>query len=1106
MVGVADGSNVKMYVNGVLQTVQNAYDGTIASPTQNFNIGRQPSYPLYYWDGELSNISVFNTGLTGPQVTTLYNSGKPLTDMSSFTSLQGWWKLDDTATFNSGTSVWSISDASSNSNTGTSVGMNASNLVASNINGELIANPMITNPKPIAYYQLGDQSVDNGANLLVPNNSLSDYVFDFDGSNDYIDLGTSFNTMLQLGDSFSISVWVNFNNTASNRVIISNLTNSITGFHLRVNPDESIRFILLQTNSIYLFVDSSSLSIDTWHHVVCTYDGSGTIGGLNLYINSSLDNNNTVAQGAISTTTSTDSLRIAKDFSNTPKYFNGKISNAAIFNTELSSTQIETIYNNGAPNNISSLSPTAWYKLNASEIFNSISTEWSVDNNAYPSVYQSSLDFNGSSNYIDCGDSDDLSFGNGTTDSPFSISAWINMTSNASVFRIVNKYDTNYEYQFDVLSGVLRFYILNDPFTGYRGITGSTLNTGQWHHVVATYSGVGGSAAQNGMELYVNGQNVVSSASTFGSYTAMSNTTAPVYIGRVTTTYSNGEISNAAIFNTELTGPQVQTLYNNGTPEASISHSPVSWWKLDNTTTGVQDSAGSNNGTNNGATEYAGFVNGLAGESFSMDSSNLVVSDLQQTSGYSPYALDFDGINDYLVLDSSVDLGINSSISVWVNLDTNYLGVLIGESTYPNGNYFIQSRYNVFYVRIGIVYLPFYLTATALTAGSWHHLAVTRSGDSISTYVDGTFIETKTGYGTSVTTKFDTIADRQTNSYPLEGKITQLSAFNTTLTSTQIVEIYNEGVPGNLYNFSGTAPVAWWQIGSNSSFNTNWTCLDEIGTNNAVSVNMTNDDIVDGVGYSASGLGTSSIDIKGDAPYSTANGLSENMDVLDRTLDTPIRNTHSIQLDGVDDYIDFGNITSLNNLSAFSTSAWINYSSLGTLKNILVAGGTSLSNRFYVQLLSSSQIRYGSSSGFDDVTVSTISSGSWHHIVTVHNGTSLDIYLDGVKQNSSPVTVVAPNANIGDDFTIGRYTISPGYYWNGKLDEVAIFNVELTGPQVAAIYNGGTPNNILPLSPVLWSRFESLTTNAGVVTTADSSGNGLTGTVENGAVLSTVVP
>ena len=50
---------------------------------------------------------------------------------------------------------------------------------------------------------------------------------------------------------------------------------------------------------------------------------------------------------------------------------------------------------------------------------------------------------------------------------------------------------------------------------------------------------------------------------------------------------------------------------------------------------------------------------------------------------------------------------------------------------------------------------------------------------------------------------------------------------------------------------------------------------------------MTNDDITNGVGYSGNGLGTSSIEIVGDAPYSTANGISENIDVLDRTTDVP---------------------------------------------------------------------------------------------------------------------------------------------------------------------------------------------------------------------------
>ena len=37
------------------------------------------------------------------------------------------------------------------------------------------------------------------------------------------------------------------------------------------------------------------------------------------------------------------------------------------------------------------------------------------------------MSFNGVDQYIDVGDSDSFSFGNGATDSPFSISAWVNM-------------------------------------------------------------------------------------------------------------------------------------------------------------------------------------------------------------------------------------------------------------------------------------------------------------------------------------------------------------------------------------------------------------------------------------------------------------------------------------------------------------------------------------------------------------------------------------------------------------------------------------------------------------------------------------------------------
>ena len=82
-------------------------------------------------------------------------------------------------------------------------------------------------------------------------------------------------------------------------------------------------------------------------------------------------------------------------------------------------------------------------------------------------------------------------------------------------------------------------------------------------------------------------------------------------------------------------------------------------------------------------------------------------------------------------------------------------------------------------------------------------------------------------------------------------------------------------------------------MGSNSSFNSSlnqWTCIDEKGTKTGESSQTFNEDaIVDGVGSYANGTssGMGGDEVVGDAPYSTANALSVNMDVEDRVTDTP---------------------------------------------------------------------------------------------------------------------------------------------------------------------------------------------------------------------------
>lgn len=871
--------------------------GTLGSSTKSFR-------------GELSNVAIFNSNLSDSEIATLYNSGKP-GDILSLNPL-AWYKLDETAIFNANTSVWSVPDASSNSNTGTSVGMNASSLVVSNINGELIANPMATNPKPIAYYQLGDQSVDNGANLLVPNNSLSDYVFDFT-PNDHITIANSTDFNFGTGD-FTISFWVKFDNFTPYQYLFDFRDSNLTS--------ENVLIMYMKPTANRIVVAGGGFA--------ALSGNSGTVLTTGVWNNIIVKRTNTQVTSHINGATADQTSGVfGIDFNTTPKLnigargdgvagLNGRMSNFQIFNTALPQTgsnSIETIYNNGSP--LTSMSGftslVSWYKLNAAEIFNSTSTEWSVDNNAYPSVYASSLNFDGTNDYINCGDADNLSFGNGATDSPFSVSSWVyfdDVSSNAGIITKFGSATSVQEWMMYIASTPNIRFLIKDASSGDSCFVlgGTTLKTGQWYHFLATYNGVGGSSAGNGIKIYLNGNEETLTVSNNALYVAMENTTQPVEIGRYSTNYFNGLISNGSIFTTELTSSEVTTIYNNGRPETSLSNSPLSWWKLNNTSSGLLDSgSASNNGTNNGATEYAGFVNSLAGESFSMDSSNLVVSDLQQTSGYSPYALDFDGVNDYLDCGDSNTFSFGNStidspfsISAWINMD-DATKFRIASKQGANGvEYFLTNggddKLNfILYDTFGNGNIRAkYDTALTSYEGQWIHIVGTYSGvnrqNGVELYLNGSLLTTLKVLNPPYTAMGNTtqpfeIAKASTGY--ANGKISNVSVFNTELTSTQVTEIYNSGIPSDLNTFSGTAPVAWWQLGSNSSFNTNWTCLDEIGSNNAVSVNMTNSDIVDGPGYSASGLGTSSIDVKGDAPYSTANGLSENMDVLDRVTDVP---------------------------------------------------------------------------------------------------------------------------------------------------------------------------------------------------------------------------
>lgn len=89
-----DGSTVKLYVNGSQEgsTVTTA-PSVYATAGDEFEIGANPTYRPYYWDGYIDEFSVFNSTLSASDVTAIYNSGVPA-DLSSLSPVH-WWRMGD---------------------------------------------------------------------------------------------------------------------------------------------------------------------------------------------------------------------------------------------------------------------------------------------------------------------------------------------------------------------------------------------------------------------------------------------------------------------------------------------------------------------------------------------------------------------------------------------------------------------------------------------------------------------------------------------------------------------------------------------------------------------------------------------------------------------------------------------------------------------------------------------------------------------------------------------------------------------------------------------------------------------------------------------------
>lgn len=169
-------------------------------------------------------------------------------------------------------------------------------------------------------------------------------------------------------------------------------------------------------------------------------------------------------------------------------------------------------------------------------------------------------------------------------------------------------------------------------------------------------------------------------------------------------------------------------------------------------------------------------------------------------------------------------------------------------------------------------------------------------------------------------------------------------------------------------------------------------------------------------------------------------------------------------------------------ISAFSLALWFNASAIdGTNWTVISSGNTSdedwslgwSSSRPYFLLQDSNSTSHWV------ISNTAPSTGSWYHIgLSWSSGNIMKVYLNGSLENnfnsSNPTwTGTLKNSFSTSALRIGR--LRTGYY-KGALDEIGIWNRELSSTEFASLYNSGNGNQY-PFSTPGPANLKSLNTN-----------------------------
>ena len=179
----------------------------------------------------------------------------------------------------------------------------------------------------------------------------NNFSLDFDGTDDFITVN-NFNSLASV-NTFTVSFWANFNSVVTNDTLINHY--STLGIRAYLQGSK-MRFLWQSQDGTNVIVTSTNnVTTGTWKHYACTYDNTD----FKLFENGSLVATTNEPSKTYKSNLNFD-LIIGKYFHGVQRLFDGLMDEVAIFDNV---QNIATLYNDGIPNDLSSLSPLHWYRF-----------------------------------------------------------------------------------------------------------------------------------------------------------------------------------------------------------------------------------------------------------------------------------------------------------------------------------------------------------------------------------------------------------------------------------------------------------------------------------------------------------------------------------------------------------------------------------------------------------------------------------------------------------------------------------------------------------------------------------------------------------------------